>query len=158
MLRLIPLLFLAASAAAQYTTGRVEGTVQDANSAAISTASVKLTSLDTNQARTFITGADGVYLFPAVPPGRYRLDVSKEGFAGASAELSVSTSFTSTQNFTLAIGTQAQTVTVTDDVPVLDTFEPLRASTRGRLEIERLPNASRNIINIISLAPGVSPT
>lgn len=158
MLRLIPLLFLAASAAAQYTTGRVEGTVQDANSAAISTASVKLTSLDTNQARTFITGADGVYLFPAVPPGRYRLDVSKEGFAGASAELSVSTSLTSTQNFTLAIGTQAQTVTVTDDVPVLDTFEPLRASTRGRLEIERLPNASRNIINIISLAPGVSPT
>lgn len=144
---------------AQFTVGRVEGTILDPSGSAVAGAKARLTSDTTNVLREFETTADGLYFFAAVPPGRYVLRVEKGGFATATATIAVNTSQTTSQNFTLAVGQTEQTVTVSGEAaPLLSSTEPLRAATRIQTEIASLPNIGRNIVNMIVLAPGVTPT
>ena len=66
---------LSGRAGAQYTTGAVQGTVLDPSGGAIREATLTLHSRDTNTVRTFTTGAEGIYVFAALPPGYYELTV-----------------------------------------------------------------------------------
>jgi hypothetical protein len=144
---------------AQYTTGRLDGTVTDPTASPVPAAAVKLTSLATNATREAESNEQGYFLFPALAPGLYRVEVTKSGFSTTIAEAQVLISQTSTVNFALKVGDQPITLTVTAEAaPALITSEPTRSTTRDRLEIESLPNIGRNIINMISLAPGVQPT
>lgn len=69
MLRLpVALLLFALPALAQFTTGRIEGTVSDPTVAPIANASLTLTALDTNHTRDAASGTTGAYFFAAVPP------------------------------------------------------------------------------------------
>src|SRR5690242_4988031 len=62
---------------AQGDTGQLSGTVVDANGAVVVSANVKLTSQSTSQVREVITGE---FAFPLLPPGRYNVEVSANGF------------------------------------------------------------------------------
>lgn len=158
--RLLLLLALAgATAAAQYTTGRVEGTVSDAAGGRIAAAHLRLTSQDTNLSRSAETSSDGVYAFPSLLPGRYRLEVEKAGFAPASAEVVVVTSRTTSRDFTLDVAQSSTSlVVVAEATPELNASDPQRSVTRNQVEIQTLPNLSRNTVALLSLAPGVQPT
>lgn len=148
-----------AQLSAQFTVGRVDGTILDPSGSAVVGARVQITSDSTNIVRKFETTADGLYFFAAIPPGRYDLRVEREGFAAATAAIAVNTSQTTSQNFSLAVGQVEQTVTVSGEAaPLLSSTEPLRAATRTQTEIASLPNIGRNIVNMIVLAPGVTPT
>jgi hypothetical protein len=143
----------------QYTTGQIEGSVLDPTSATVEGCAITLTSVDTQISRYVITPAAGVYVFSAVPPGRYRLTAAKPGFRTAAAEVAVYTSQVTTQNFSLQVGEQAATVEVSSEAtPVVDAGGPLRQVTRDGLELEGLPSSRRDITNVIVLAPGVTPT
>lgn len=156
---LILICWLSSLLHAQYITGRVEGTVTDATGASVGSVSVTLTSQETNASRNVRTSESGAFFFAALPPGPYRLKVEKDGFNVVAADLAVSTSETQTRNFILQVKQQDVAVEVVADVgSVVNTFEPLRSVTRSRLEIETLPNSGRNIVNMIVLSPGVSPT
>src|ERR1041385_1095005 len=65
---------------AQGDTGQLSGTVVDANGAVVVSANVKLTSQSTSQVREVITGETGEFAFPLLPPGRYNVEVSANGF------------------------------------------------------------------------------
>ena len=159
MQRFLVFLLLATGLFAQYTTGRLEGTITDATGATAGGAIVTLTNVETNGQRQLITTDDGAYFFAAVPPGSYRLRAEKEGFAPSTADLTVSTSETLTRNFKLRVASQSASVdVVASSAGELNTFEPLRSVTRGSLEMQTLPNSGRNIVNVIALAPGVTPT
>ena len=127
--------------------------------ALVKDASVELKSLETGGGRTFPTTANGLYSFTAVPPGRYRLRVTATGFASASADIAISTSQTTTQNFTLQIGQASTTVDVqADTAPLLDASDPLRGVTYNETEVGTLPNLNRNINSLVILASGATPT
>src|SRR5690349_1150417 len=64
-------------------TGALAGTVTDPSRAVIPSVSVTLTNVDTNQARTAVTAADGNYKFSLIPPGTYRVRFSATGFKTA---------------------------------------------------------------------------
>src|SRR5438046_2086861 len=64
----------------QSSTAAVEGRVHDPSDAALAGATVRLTNLDTSRHREVRTASDGTFQFLAVPPGRYRLIVSLDGF------------------------------------------------------------------------------
>ena len=61
-------------------TGALTGTITDPTGAVVPNVTVTLTSADTNQARTAMTGADGSYRFTLLPPGVYRVRFSATGF------------------------------------------------------------------------------
>jgi len=156
----ITILFLFCShCLAQYTTGLVQGSVLDPSGALVKDASVEMKSLETGEGRTFPTTANGLYSFTAVPPGRYRLRVTATGFASPSADIAVSTSQTTTQNFTLQIGQTSTTVDIqADTAPLLDASDPLRGVTYNETEVGTLPNLNRNINSLVILASGATPT
>src|ERR1700674_1940467 len=61
-------------------TGALTGTVKDSSGAVIPSVTVTITSIDTGQVRTTMTGGDGVYKFSLLPPGNYRVRIEASGF------------------------------------------------------------------------------
>src|SRR5208282_5693204 len=61
-------------------TGALRGTVTDSTGAVVPSATVSATSIDTGQARTATTGADGVYTITLLPPGNYHVKLEANGF------------------------------------------------------------------------------
>src|SRR5215510_13751070 len=72
--------FLCTSSSAQVRFGGVVGTVADPSDAAISGANVKLTNLGTNEVRTIQTSNGGIFSFPNLIAGVYRVEVEMSGF------------------------------------------------------------------------------
>jgi protocatechuate 3,4-dioxygenase beta subunit len=66
---------------AQSTYGTITGSVTDPTGAAISGAKVEATNQGTNDSRTTLTDAQGIYLFPNLIPGSYTISVSSDKFA-----------------------------------------------------------------------------
>ena len=71
---------LAQPALAQVLYGSIVGNVADPSGGAIVGARVVITNIETNQSRETATNATGLYSFPTVPAGTYRLDVAIQGF------------------------------------------------------------------------------
>ena len=65
----------------QITTGVIQGTVEDEQGATLPGASVEVRNVETNLTRTLTTDEGGRFVFLQLPPGRYTLTASKQGFA-----------------------------------------------------------------------------
>lgn len=141
---------------AQYTVGRLEGTIFDPTGAVVSGTKVTLQNLGTGATRTYITGADGLYVFFAMPAGDYELTAEALHFATKRERVQILTSETTNRNLTLGVGPQSATVEVLSETPgLLNTTDAQRSTTRTDLELSSLPSSGRNMISLIHLAPGV---
>src|SRR6267378_2178222 len=74
------LVLMNGTAVAQTSRGTLTGVITDPTGAAVVTATVTITHLDTNVKRQTITNDAGVYRFDAVDLGTYSLSVQKTGF------------------------------------------------------------------------------
>ena len=70
-----------ARAQTQITTGVIQGTVEDEQGATVPGASVEVRNVETNLTRALATDEGGRFVFLQLPPGRYTLTASKQGFA-----------------------------------------------------------------------------
>ena len=103
-------------------TGALTGTVKDPSGGVIPSATVTLTSINTGQARTTMTGADGVYRFTLLPPGNYRVRMEASGFKPEEVpSVTVPVTETAVLDRSLEVGAQAQTVTVESEVENIQT-------------------------------------
>ena len=98
------LLVLCASCAltfGQFTTASLNGIVTDASGAAVPEAKVVVRNTETGFQTAITTGVNGLFVFPRLPVGSYRLTVEKSGFASYVQEgivLTVNQSATPPQN------------------------------------------------------------
>src|SRR5215217_8556344 len=83
------LLLLTANLLGQGTTGQIAGTVTDPNGAVVAGATVKATNIATNDSRETTTDGDGIYGFQLLPPGRYQIEITAQGFSTNSVEAEV---------------------------------------------------------------------
>jgi hypothetical protein len=65
---------------AQTTSGSISGTVTDASRAGVPGTQVTAINTQTGAQRASVTGGDGRYQLPGLPPSIYDLRVEKEGF------------------------------------------------------------------------------
>jgi hypothetical protein len=157
---LTPFLFLALVASTslslygQSTYGSVSGAVYDPSGAAVPDAQVSLTNLSTGEKRVQPTNADGLYSFPNLLQGKYRLDVEKAGFKKTTRpEVVVEVQQTARIDFTLAVGQVSESVEVTSETPLLQAeTSSLGQVIEGR-PADQLPLNGRNIYNLITLSP-----
>ncbi len=145
-------------AKAQATTATLVGTVTDTTGAALGHATVTITSQSTGQTYTHQTNDSGNYEFTLLPPGVYSVQVADPGFAGSVTNgVPATVNTTNRTDVQLKPGNQAQTVTVTDMAPALQTD---RADVSAQIEsrqVSDLPvGSSRNFQALESLVPGVS--
>src|SRR5580692_2150020 len=65
---------------AQSETATVSGQVVDPSGLNITGAHVKLVDIDRDTSTNASTGTTGLYMFPSVRPGRYRMQITVVGF------------------------------------------------------------------------------
>jgi hypothetical protein len=148
--------FVGSAALAQYRAG-IQGTVTDPQGAAVSGATVTLTSKDTNVTWTATTDSRGVYAFTGLAPGDYSLTVEKSGFQKKIyADVVVAAEQMNAFNVQLELGQVTQSVTVSASVaPLIDTETGNVAGTLTSQEIQLLPSFGSDPYRLLRLAPGV---
>ena len=104
-------------------TGAINGRVTDASDAVMPGVTVTITSPQQMGARTAVTDSDGTYRFTAVTPGDYVVTFELPGFSTVRNEgIRVSLGFTATVNTALKVASLQESVTVTGQSPVVDTY------------------------------------
>ncbi len=106
-------------------------------------------------AQTQVTGANGTYRFPAVPPGAYTVTFELAGFNTFKREgIQIALGFNATVNAELAVATLQETVTVTGASPVIDTSA---TSVQQNFKLEQLNNIpnGRDMWALLAATPGV---
>jgi hypothetical protein len=135
------------------------GVISDQSGATISDVNIKLVDTRTGANYTAVTGTDGSYRFPTVPPGPgYELTITKEGFHTVTvSNLYLPIATTTTKNITLDVGSVAQTVTVTSEGSVsLNTTDSTIGNNFDIRAVESLPNEFRgSAANLLRLQPAV---
>ena len=151
------ILLLTASVFAQGDTGQLNGTVVDANGAAILGANVKLISKTTSQVREVSTRDSGDFAFTLLPPGNYRLEVTANGFRTTLVE---DVRINITQTTTLAVPLEPATVSSVVTVNAEPPLAQQESSQIGRViegqTIRQLPLPTRNFQQLLTLSPGAS--
>ena len=138
------------------TTGSINGKVSDATGAVLPGVTITVTSPSMQGARTTVTGEEGDYRFPAVPPGDYKITYELSGFGTVIREgIRVGLGFTATVNVDLKVASLEETVTVTGDSPVVDVTSTATASAFDYERLASLPNA-RDFWTVLAAAPGIS--
>src|SRR5713226_2018033 len=106
-------LFLAISATAQSTSATLSGTVLDPAGARIPNVQITLQNIQTGVVLTNVTNEAGVYVFPSVQPGLYRLTAELQGFRKYILnDLTVDVSARMTINIPLEVAAAQETVEV----------------------------------------------
>src|SRR5215510_10202991 len=150
-------LVAAKCAFAQVTaSSSIQGTVTDKTGAAIVGAEVTVTNAETGVSRSMKTGSDGGYRFDPLAVGYYNLSVSMTGFDKSRAErVQTLVGATTTQNFTLGVGSATETVEVNAEAPLLDSLKTDVSQNITPKEVQDLPLIGRDVANLAYLSPGV---
>src|SRR6266851_4145399 len=123
--RLLPafvLVLFASVGFSQEFRATITGRVLDPSSAAIPNAVVQIRNIGTNEVATAATDAQGSYTIPFLKPGIYNLSAEMAGFKKVTHEnLTLNVGQTATVNLTLEVGAVTDTVTVSAEVPILET-------------------------------------
>lgn len=145
---------LTGTAAAQEQTGSIQGVVKDASGAVLPGVTVEARSPAAVGVSTAVTNEDGVYRFPALPPGVYELTANLQGFtASVVKNVMVELGKQLTVDHSLRLAGVTETVTVTGEPPIVDTKSNATFSTISRESIERIPKG-RDFTSILATAPG----
>lgn len=112
---------IAGVAWAQTGSGSVNGVVVDKAGAVIVKADVSLVNMDTNVELKSVTNRDGLFVFPAVTNGHYKLIANYAGMAQYEGKLTVQVDVTAAVSVTLLPAGTKTTVVVGDVTPLLNT-------------------------------------
>lgn len=153
---LAALALLAPMAKAQ-STSRLNGTVSDPSGAAVPGAKITLTGTETGLLRTTTSNGEGLYQFLDVPPGNYKLEATAKGFATYSApDVVLVVNSPSTINIRFQLQGAATQVTVEGTgAPLINKTDATLGNVLEEDQISELPIADRNVVELLSLQPGV---
>ncbi len=152
------LLSTAHPAVAQTTQGTIVGTLTDASGGVVPQTPVTLTNVDTQSKYAGETDGSGYYQFHNVPPGNYKVTVSKTGFKSLSRgpfKLQVEGSLRI--NLALEVGSESQTVTVTASSPLIQAETTSLGTVVDERQATEIPLNGRNPMNLTALVPSVVP-
>lgn len=155
---LLPILLLfSLGAAAQTTTGTVNGRVTDTAAAFIPDTSVTLTNVRTGISQTTQTTEEGLFVFPLVQPGSYRMEVSKSGFKKFISQFELAVNQTVRIDAALEVGEVSSTVTVNEKAVLIESETSSLGQVISSRQVEELPLNGRNPFALASLSAGVVP-
>jgi len=152
----LTLALCASCALAQSTAGRILGTLTDQSGAAVAEATVVVTDTQRGTSRSVTTDDSGDYIVPDLQPGTYKVHAEAKGFKSIerpSVLVEVATDVRA--DFALQPGEVTETVTISEEVPLVNTTSATLGGTLSNKEINDLPLNGRNYENLLQLRPGV---
>lgn len=151
------LLFLCAAAACfgQFNSS-IQGTITDPSGAGVGKASVTLRNVATSVSQQTITDSSGNYRFVSLGPGSYEITATGTGFAKTNTTITLTAGQNLNVPVQLTLANASTSVVVTGAAPVIDTAETRNEATIQQKELNAVPLSGRNMISLVTLAPGVS--
>jgi len=154
---LLVVLLVAVAALAQTESASLAGFVTDPSGAAVVKASIELTNVETNISETTATNQAGLYIFPSLRSGIYRLTIKMPGFKEfVDQNLVLHVQDEISQNVRLQIGSASESVTVTADVARVNTDSATVSTVVDHEFVADIPLNGRSFQSLILLAPGVT--
>jgi hypothetical protein len=147
--------FATGLAAQSLITGDITGTVTDAQGAVVPDAKVTLNNPDKGITKETKTNSSGVYRFSLLPPGTYLITVALSGFRSETRTTSVNVGQVSTIDVSLAVGAATETITVTEEAPLVKVDNGDVDTTIGEQQVSQVPNPGNDVTYPAQLTPGV---
>lgn len=139
----------------QISFGRIAGRISDQSGAVVPGANVTAIEQNTNIARSIASDEQGRYVFPSLPPGKYKLQVQAQGFKTAEvAEVTLEVGQSVGIDVAMQIGTVTENVTVTAAAPLLAAQTGSLGQVVENRLVAELPLNGRNFQQLILLGPG----
>ena len=136
----------------------ISGKVSDSTGAHIPGATITLINNGTGAVRVTSSNDLGDWSIPNIPPANYKLRVEKPGFKVTEIpSIDVEIGKTANGAVTLSIGAVTDTIEVTALPAQLQTQESTVGQVINQKQINDLPLNGRNVLQLATLAPGVSP-
>jgi TonB dependent receptor/Carboxypeptidase regulatory-like domain/TonB-dependent Receptor Plug Domain len=141
---------------AQTPNGSINGLVLDPSGKVIVAADIVIVNDATGVQYPGKTNTEGIYVVTNLPPGPYRIQVSKIGFKTLiKPDIILSVQDALAINFTLPIGAVSETVTVEGGAPLVNTESAAVSTVIDRNFVESLPLNGRSFNTLLQLTPGV---
>src|SRR6202167_6315544 len=137
------------------STALLNGTVSDASGAAVPSAKVILRNDATSEEWDTQTNSAGLYVFPSLPPGNYRITVTQPGFqtlVATDLRLDVATSVT--KDLQLTLGSVSQQIQVTTETPLIETSTTGVGQVINSKTVQEIPLNGRHFVDLNLLTPG----
>lgn len=137
-------------------TGALVGTVTDPSGAIVVGVEVNLSNPSTGVERSVITDTAGIYRFSLLPPGKYDLKFTAEGFrTQRQTEITIVVTETQRLDVIMQVGDRADTITVEADAELIQSETTTLGRVVGETSISNVPLSTRNYTQIVALSPGV---
>src|SRR5579864_2192859 len=157
ILAFLSLISVASLSWSQTGTSTIRGTVTDPGGRVVSGATVTLTNVGTNAARTTKSSDAGVYVFDFITPATYSVAVEIKGFKRKVLENVVAVIGKPTEaNVALEVGAVNEVVEVssTSEEALINTQDATLGNNFNSLQITQLPLEARSVVDLLSLQPG----
>ncbi|WP_353072013.1 TonB-dependent receptor [Tunturiibacter gelidoferens] len=155
-LRLLLLIFCATTfVIAQSTDATISGLVIDSSGKVIVGAEIEVLNETTGVRYDNETNGAGVYTLSILPPGQYRVQVSKVGFKTLiKPDIVLNVQSAVALNFTLPVGAASESITVEAGASRINTTDASVSTVIDRKFVENTPLNGRSFQDLISLTPG----
>jgi hypothetical protein len=152
----LSLFFSAGLASAQTTNASIYGSVSDASGASVAKSNVTAVNIKTGVSQATVSNDSGVYIFPSLQPGEYRVTAELPGFRKAIAEhVQLDVSARISVDLKLEVGANTESVTVDSNSSPLETVNSSVSNVVSQLRVQDLPLQNRDAGALVALQPGV---
>ncbi len=149
-------LLLAAALSAQ--NSGVQGAVTDPSKAVVPSATVTITNLETAVSSKAVTNEQGLYLFPLLSPGRYKVECLAAGFAPRQInELRLEVGQTARIDFELKTGTVVESIEVSASGILINSETSEVGQVIDSKRILEMPLNGRNYLQLAQFTAGAQP-
>ncbi len=154
---LLIFVIFATSAIFAQTTGSMSGSVVDPSGAVVPGATVTAKNSQTGEERVTNTNSGGAFVFAALQPGVYSVNVEADGFKTTLApNVSVQIGLQAQVSIALEIGTPSETVTVSYAQEVINTSDATLTNVINTRQVIDLPLPTRNPLDLAALQSGIA--
>ncbi len=142
----------------QTSLATITGSITDAQGAGIPAVKVTVTNVATNLTFSRESSQDGTYVIPQLPIGPYSLEATAAGFktfqqTGINLEVNQRLRV----DIRMDIGNVSESISVTAEIPRVQTEDSSLGAVVERKRIEELPLNGRHVFNLVKIVPGVQP-
>jgi hypothetical protein len=149
---------IGSTAYGQSYQGSLRGSLHDSTGNALANVTLSLISEATNLTRTTVTNATGEYVFDRVDPGKYKLEAASSGFKKLERSgVVIETQQQITLDLLMEVGNVAETVVITDEVPLIESANASVGQVISKQFLSDLPNSGRNPFSLAAISPNYIP-
>jgi len=141
------------------SSSSLRGTIKDKSGAIVPDCSVSLTDTATGTSRNVLSDNTGLYQMLQVPPGKYTLKIEKQGFSTLTkSDITLEINLPATLDCVLEVGTVGTSINVEAETSQINTVDGTVGNAFVEKQISELPLQTRNVVELLSIQPGVTQT